>query len=314
MKNDKQSFRVPDGQKELRADKFIANKFTDISRQKLQESFDAGKVWCNGQAIRKKYKVKAGDEVSIELPEIVPISIKPVEMPLDVLYEDDDIIIINKTSGIIVHPGNGVHTPTLVDGLLHYTMGKLARAAGSERLGVVHRLDRDTSGAIVFTKTDAAYYKMTQAFANRQIHKEYLAIIVGAPKESHGSIKLPLIRHPVNRTKMCVAENGRIAHTEWSIIENFNNKYALVKCRIYTGRTHQIRVHMAHLHHPIWGDCTYGYKPAKDEPNPPERFLLHAKFLAFQHPINHKQITIDAPLPLEFNQRLRQLKTSEDTR
>ncbi|WOO42762.1 RluA family pseudouridine synthase [Rubellicoccus peritrichatus] len=291
-----------DGQ---RADKALATHFPDISRERLKVCFDAGQVWREGVALQRKTRIAEHDRVSVILPVQKPTTVEPVEMPLDVLFEDESIVVINKVSGVVVHPGNGVHEPTLVHGLLYHTNGRLARAGGDERPGVVHRLDRDTSGAIVFAKTDEAYYALVKAFSERYVKKEYLAIVVGEPKEDSGTIKKPIDRHPVNRVKMAVREDGRFAHTDWSVEQRFNGRYTLIRCRIHTGRTHQIRVHLSDMGFPIWGDRVYGYKKRSDEKRPPERFLLHAEHLIIPHPVKEGvDVDLHAPLAAEFQSRI----------
>ncbi len=297
-----------DGQ---RADKALAGLFAEWSRERLQECFAAGQVWRDGTAIPKRVKVAAGEVLSVVLPEPVDTQVEPVAMDLTVLFEDEAVVVLNKESGVVVHPGAGVREPTLCHGLLHHTGGQLARAGGEQRPGVVHRLDRDTSGAIVFAKTDAAYYALVKAFSERRTMKEYRCITVGAPKLDSGTILKAIDRHPVNRVKMAVSEKGKAAHTDWRVLGRFaGGRYAYVHCRIHTGRTHQIRVHLSDLGCPIWGDTTYGYKPVKDETDPPSRFLLHAEHLAFPHPVSGETVDLHAPLPAEFTRRLEQLRAA----
>lgn len=293
-----------------RADKALAGLFPDWSRERLQESFAAKQVWRDGRDIQKRTRVQAGDTLTLVLPEPIDTRVQAFEMPLEILYEDEVVVVVNKASGVVVHPGAGVRMPTLCHGLLHHTGGQLARAGGEQRPGVVHRLDRDTSGAIVFAKTDSAYYEMVKAFSERLTLKEYRCLVVGAPKLDSGTVQKPIGRHPVNRVKMTVRESGKPAHTDWRVLERFaHGRYAYVHCRIHTGRTHQIRIHLSDLGCPIWGDSIYGYQPAKDESDPPGHFLLHAEHLAFPHPLSGKRIDLHAPLPEAFTQRLAQLRS-----
>lgn len=287
-----------------RADKALASHFPDISRERMKVCFDAGQVWRDGVVLQRKARVAANERISVVLPKQKATTVEPVEMPLSILYEDESLVVINKASGIVVHPGNGVHEPTLVHGLLYHTKGRLARAGGDERPGVVHRLDRDTSGAIVFAKTDEAYYALVNAFSERHVKKEYLAIVVGVPKQDSGTIKKPIGRHPVNRVKMAVRENGRFAHTDWVVEQRFGDRCALIRCHIHTGRTHQIRVHLSDMGFPIWGDRVYGYKKRSWEKNPPERFLLHAEHLVIPHPVEDRPVDLHALLADEFRLRL----------
>lgn len=298
------SVTVPESGGGKRADRVLADLFPEWSRERLQGCFDAGNVWRDGQLIQKKTRVATGEVLTLVLPVLKPAAANPVAMPLEVLYEDEAVVVVNKESGLVVHPGNGVDEPTLVHGMLHYTGGGLALAGGEERPGVVHRLDRDTSGAIIFAKTDEAYYALTKAFAGRALVKEYLALICGSPKGDSGSIQKAIDRHPVHRVKMAVSPKGRHAHTDWQVLARYGGRYALLRCRIHTGRTHQIRVHLSDMGCPIWGDTVYGWKPAKGERNPPPRFLLHAWHLIFPHPDGKSRVEVWAKPPEVFSGRL----------
>lgn len=295
---------IRDADDGARADKALAKLFPDLSRERLKESFDARQVWRDGELLTRRNKVCAGDRILLVLPEEKSTRVEAVAMKLQVLYEDEALVVVNKAPGIVVHPGNGVHGPTLVHGLLHHTDGQLAKAAGEERPGVVHRLDRDTSGIIVFAKTDSAYYAMVKAFSERNLTKEYLAIVAGAPGAHAGSVKKPIGRHPVNRVKMAIREDGRFAHTDWQVLERFGDMYSLLRCRIHTGRTHQIRVHLSDLGAPILGDTVYGYRPRRGEPVVPAHFLLHAEHLIFPHPDDERPIELRAPVSKAFDQSL----------
>jgi len=292
-----------------RADKALAGLFPEWSRERLQGCFSAGQVWLNGRPIPKRSRLSAGALVTLVLPEPVPSQLEPVAMPLDVLYEDAWVLVINKASGVVVHPGAGVCEPTLCHGLLHYTGGKLASAGGEQRPGVVHRLDRDTSGAIVFAKTDAAYFALVRAFSARDTLKEYRCITRGTPVQDEGTIDKPIDRHPVNRVKMTARAQGKPARTDWHVLERFRaDSFAYLHCRIHTGRTHQIRVHLSEMGCPIWGDTVYGCKKGKQETDFPGRFLRHAWPLVFPHPQENRVVDVEAPLPLEFTSRLERLR------
>lgn len=303
---------VPEGITHARADKVLATHFTDWSRGKLQIAFEANEVLRDGLPILKKTRVRAGECLSIILPELDAPEIEPCAMAIPILFEDDHLVAINKPSGLVVHPGNGITGPTLVHGMLHHTRGQLARAGGKARPGVVHRLDRDTSGVMVFAKTDDAYFRLTRMFAKRDLQKNYLAIVLGSPSLDRGTIQKPIGRHPVNRVKMAIREDGRSAHTDWHVQQRWATRWALLKCRIHTGRTHQIRVHLADLGHPIAGDTTYGYRQPNPCPIAPDRFLLHSSQLAFAHPLSGDAMQLEAPLPTDFSHAMAQLNRDYD--
>lgn len=290
---------VPEGVERVRADKLLAQHFTDISRGQLQNVFDDGGVLLDGEPISKKQKLSEGQALVIELPEIKVPTLTAVDLPIEVIFEDDDIIVLNKEAGQIVHPGRGTGENTLVHRLLHHTNGNLSTAAGDLRSGVLHRLDKDTSGVIVFAKTDAAYLTLVKAFSEREVQKEYLALVQGVPRLQSGRQEEPIGRHPTIRVKMAVRSDGKPAHTDWAIEEKFGSTYALLRCWLYTGRTHQIRVHLSHSGHPILGDSQYTYRPRLGEPLAP-RVFLHAHKLAFKHPVTGELMAFEAPLPKDF--------------
>ena len=298
------SFTVAEGTVDQRADKTVALQFPEWSREKLQVSFQQHGVHRDGQPILKKTRVNAGEVISIVLPELEAPAVEPVPMDIPVLYEDDDLIAIDKPAGVVSHPGAGINEPTLVHGMLHLTGGNLSRAAGGQRMGIVHRLDRDTSGVMLFAKTEAAHYKLNRMFANRDVHKEYLAITRGAPSLDAGTILKPIGRHPVNRTRMAIVEGARPAHTDWRVQRRFPSEkgpaYALIHCRIFTGRTHQIRVHLSDLGHPIIGDRLYGGKPRPDDRLQPSRSLLHSAHTWLEHPITGQLLDLHAKLPADM--------------
>lgn len=285
-----------------RADRYLACQLPEWSREKLQQSFGLDKVWLNGRTIPKKTRVQPGDELRIILPEIAAPSVEPVPMDIAVLFEDEHLCAINKQPGMIVHPGAGTTAPTLVHGMLYHTCGQLARAGGAERPGVVHRLDKGTSGVLLFAKTDAAYYALTQAFARRELQKEYLALVRGVPRLQSGSQHEPIGRHPVHRTRMAVVEHGRPAHTDWRILRHWASAFALLECQLHTGRTHQIRVHLSHLGHPIFGDATYGDRPRQADPLAAPRVLLHSHRTRLHHPITGSPLDLKAPLPPDMRE------------
>ncbi len=299
---DVEKFVVPEGFDHERADKILASAFPDFSRSRLQKIIDSGDVTIaeTGVAVARKTLLSSGDALVIKFPKPTIPALVPAEIPLDVVYEDDDIVVINKESGIITHPGAGTGDDTLVHALLHHTKGKLAQAGGEARPGVVHRLDKETSGLILFAKTDAAYYSLVDKFRERDLNKEYIAIVDKAPELLAGTVDEPIERHPTNRLKMMVRGNGKPARTDWFVEEKFGTSAALVRCILHTGRTHQIRVHLAFLGHPILGDKLYGGPSSRHEGWPLPRVMLHAVHLSLEHPISGKPLDFTALPPPDF--------------
>lgn len=303
----------PEGAAPDRADKLVAAFLAaEVSRSRLEESFRAGKVKIAGQPIAKKRKLEAGEEVEIELPEPAPSAVNPVDIPVEILFEDDDVVVVNKPAGMTVHPGSGTGEDTLVHAMAHHTGGKLSMAGGAMRPGIVHRLDKETSGVMIMAKTDKAYYRLVEMFAARELDKRYIAIVCGVPTVRSGVIRKPIGRHPSFRTKMCVCDesNGRDACTEWGLDETFGNKASLISCKIHTGRTHQIRVHMSDMGFPILGDYTYSFQKNKLKEIPaPERVMLHAHKLRLEHPVKEGTIIdVEAEPPADFKAVLDILK------
>lgn len=298
-----QHYTVPAGVRRQRADKILAKGFPDRSRVELQRAFDAGLVSINGKAIDRSHSVSTGDLIEFSLPETKPSELKAVDIPLDVLYEDEHLLAINKAAGMVVHPGAGTGEDTLVHALLAHCEGELSGIGGVERPGIVHRLDRETSGVMLVAKTDAAHRGLSTQFSERSLQKEYLALVAGAPSLLSGSIRKPIGRNPHQRHKMAVIEEeqgGRDAHTDWQVVEKFAPIAALLRCSIHTGRTHQIRVHMKALGHILLGDKVYGWKPDPRLPKQPERVMLHAEHLVVMHPITEEPLDLRAPLPKDF--------------
>ena len=302
-----QTYIVPPQISRTRADKVLAGAFPEHSRAALQRGFEAGLVRRNGVALAKSDEVKAGDMLEFVLQELVPAELKPVAIPLDVLYEDEHLLAINKAAGMVVHPGVGTGEDTLVHALLAYCAGSLSGVGGVERPGIVHRLDKATSGVLLVAKNDAAHRGLSEQFASRHLCKEYLALVSGRPRLQCGVIERAISRHPVHRERMTVGEGGRPARTDWAMVEAFGDKAALLRCRIYSGRTHQIRVHLKSVGHPVLGDKVYGWKEDPGLPAPP-RVMLHAERVAFLHPITARPLDVRAPLPEDFMQLLAALK------
>ena len=302
-----QTYIVPPRISRTRADKILAGAFPAHSRAALQRAFAAGLVRRNGVALAKSDEVKAGDTLEFVLPEIVPAELRPVAIPLGVLYEDEHLLAINKAAGMVVHPGVGTGEDTLVHALLAHCAGGLSGVGGVERPGIVHRLDKETSGVLLVAKNDAAHRGLSEQFAGRHLRKEYLALVSGVPRLQSGVIERAISRHPVHRERMTVGEGGRPARTDWAIVEAFGDRAALLRCRIHSGRTHQIRVHLKSIGHPLLGDKVYGWKPDPALPAPP-RVMLHAERIAFLHPITARPLDVRAPLPDDFEQLLAALR------
>lgn len=292
-------YTIPEGVHHMRADKALSLAHPELSRSYIQKFFDTQAIFMGTTAITQKHKVSSGDVVSFIIPEPDCIAIHPVEMALDIIFEDADIVVVNKAPDIIVHPGNGITGTTLVHGLLAHTQGTLSPLGGDQRPGIVHRLDKETSGLIVFAKTNAAYLNLIAQFAERVPQKYYLALVMGSPKHVEGTLQNNIHRHPQHRYKMSIQEEGRFSHTDWTCLERFNKRASLVQCQIFTGRTHQIRVQMSHMGHPILGDTTYGFKQPAKLPVPP-RVLLHSHTLTLNHPITGDSVTFTAPIPADF--------------
>ncbi|MES2476880.1 MAG: RluA family pseudouridine synthase [Verrucomicrobiota bacterium] len=285
-----------------RIDAFLAARIADLSRSRIQALIREQFIQVNGQPAKPRDAVKLGDRISVVLPEAVPLDNAPQDIPLDILFEDDDLVVLNKGSGMVVHPAPGNPDGTLVNALLHHCRGKLSGIGGVERPGIVHRLDKDTSGCLVVAKSDAAHQSLVQQFSDRSsMEKLYLAVTKGVPKPEKDSIFTHIGRHPVNRQKMAVVNppGGKTAITDYEILAtDAATVTALVLCHLHTGRTHQIRVHMHHKGTPIVGDPIYG-KPDKTS-ELTGRLMLHAWKLAFDHPISGKPVRFEAPIPPEF--------------
>lgn len=293
-------FTVPAGISHERADKVLAAAFPELSRSRIQKILDAGNIRMNGAAVSRKTPLSENETLEIIFPEPPKPSLTPTEIPLDILFEDEHIIVINKDAGIVTHPGAGTGDDTLVHALLHHTNGQLAGAGGELRPGVVHRLDKETSGVMLFAKTDEAYYALIEKFQNRELQKEYIALVDKAPDLLAGVIREPIDRHPSNRVKMAVREDGKPARTDWFVEEKFGDNAALVRCILHTGRTHQIRVHLAFIGHPILGDRTYGKIVHRHEGWPLPRVMLHAARLCLDHPVTGKPLEFKAFPPPDF--------------
>ncbi len=286
----------------LRLDRFLALELNDFSRARLQTLIREGFVRLNGKTPRPRDPVRSGDNVELTEPELEKIEAQPEPMALEILFEDDDLLVLNKPAGMVMHPGAGHLRHTLVNALLAHCKN-LSGIGGRERPGIVHRLDKETSGCLVVAKNDATHRALSKQFAARTMQKIYLALVAGIPRQSSGVIDAAIARHPVHRQRMSIARRqGRAAKTEYRVLRS-GAKISLLECTLHSGRTHQIRVHLHHLAHPVLGDKLYGGKHAGTFP----RQMLHAWKLAFNHPRTGEVITFEAPVPPDFTEAMRQI-------
>ena len=282
-----------------RLDVFLQERLAEYSRSRLQQWIKAGRVRVNGAAERPSYRLRGGEAVEVEPAELPPLRAVPEEIPLRILYQDEDVIAVDKPAGMVVHAGAGVRTGTLVNALLHH-FGSLSQLGGELRPGIVHRLDRYTSGVLLVARSDAAHRKLAEQFAARRVEKVYLALVHGNVKGEQGRIEKPISRDPVRRVRMTARRaEGRAAITEYRVLRRLGG-FTLLEVGIRTGRTHQIRAHLASLGHPVAGDRLYG-APAKVAGRPPlERFFLHAHRIRFEQPSTGVPVTVESPLPAEL--------------
>lgn len=283
----------------------IANQYPDFTRSQVQKWLAAGLVELNGQAAKGKEKVQPGDQIRLDPPAPTPLEAKPEPMPLDIVYEDDQVIVVNKPQGMVVHPAPGHPDGTLVNGLLAHTT--FAGINDVLRPGIVHRIDKDTSGLLMVAKTQTAMLSLSAQLKAKTTQREYWAIVHGRFKAASGTVDAPLARDPKDRKRQAIVEGGRRAVTHYTVLEQFDH-YALVKCVLETGRTHQIRVHMAALHHPLAGDPLYG--PRVTLPNAGQ--FLHARLLGFEHPTSGEHLTFTAEPPALFQETLADLRAGID--
>jgi len=281
-----------------RLDQFLRESLPQYSRSRLQDWNQQGRVLVNGAPEKRSYLLKGGECILVEPGELPPLKATPEEIPLEILYEDADVIAIDKPAGMVVHAGAGRHSGTLVNAVLH-RFGQLSTVAGDLRPGIVHRLDRFTSGVILVARTDAAHRNLAGQFAARQVEKRYLALVHGKLKNDSGRIETPIARDPVARTRMTARlAHGRSAVTSYQVLKRFD-RFTLLEVKIGTGRTHQIRVHLASIHHPVAGDKLYG-APASEL----GRYFLHARQISFTSPTTGERITVTAPLPRDLESYL----------
>lgn len=296
-------FKVDESAVGERLDVFISGKLENKSRSHIQGIIEGGTALVNGKCRKSNYKLKLQEEVTLTIPEPVELNVKAEDIPLDVIYEDSDVIVINKQQDMVVHPAPGNYSGTLVNALLNHC-NDLSGINGILRPGIVHRIDKDTSGALVVAKNDNAHNSLAAQFKEHSAKRSYVALVEGIIKSDEGTIDKPIARNPNDRIKMGVVDSGKRAVTHYKVLERFQSN-TLVECNLETGRTHQIRVHMAKIGHPLVGDLVYGYKK--------QRFnlvgqALHAKMLGFIHPTTKKHMEFTSPLPDYFEKLIDKLK------
>lgn len=295
---------VVEGESSSRIDAYLAGILEGVSRSYIQKLVKEEKILVNGKTVKSNYKVAAGDEVEVEIPEPEPLAILPEKMDLDIVYEDADVVLINKPKGMVVHPAAGHYEHTLVNGLLYHCQGQLSGINGVMRPGIVHRIDMDTTGILIVCKNDMAHNIISEQLKVHSITRKYQAIVYGRISEEEGTVDAPIGRHPVDRKKMSVNyKNGKEAVTHYRVLKRFS-KYTHIECQLETGRTHQIRVHMASIGHPLLGDALYG--PSKC-PYALCGQTLHAGVLGFIHPRTGAYMEFTAPLPEYFTELLKKL-------
>lgn len=295
--------RASEESKNQRLDAFLASSLDGLTRSQATRLIESGEVAVDGKSVSKSYKLAGGEDVAVTLPEPEPVEAVPQDIPLDVVYEDADVIVVNKPSGMVVHPAPGHPDGTLVNALLYHCAGTLSGIGGALRPGIVHRIDRDTSGLIIAAKNDAAHQYLSAQLADHTLARTYECIVVGKLREDRGTVDAPIARHPADRKRMAVVAGGREAVTHWEVIARYPG-YTHVRCKLETGRTHQIRVHLAWRNHPILGDTVYGHK--KPELGQSSQ-CLHARELTFVHPRTGERMTVRCELPDYFTALLEKL-------
>ena len=288
-----------------RLDAFLARRCEDMTRSAAQRLIEEGQVSRNGKPGKKNDKLNMGDTVEYSIPEPKEVDIRPREMELEIVYEDEDVLVINKPKGLVVHPAAGHQDDTLVNGLLYAMGDSLSGINGELRPGIVHRIDKDTSGLLAVAKNDLAHTVLASQLKDHSMHRVYEAIVCGSFREDRGTVDAPIGRHPSDRKKMCViARNSKAAVTHWEVVRRYRG-YTHIRCKLETGRTHQIRVHMAHIGHPILGDRVYGHKRAELGL---DSQCLHAGTLCFSHPRDGRPVMVFAPLPDYFTRVIDKLE------
>ena len=288
----------------LRLDAFLAKQLPELSRSRIQQLLEQGCILAEGRPGKKNQRLSPGERILLDLPEPAEADPEPEEIPLDILFEDEDLLVVNKPKGMVVHPAPGHESGTLVNALLHHCGDSLSGIGGVKRPGIVHRLDKDTSGLMLAAKTDRAHASLAAQLGDHSLHRVYAALLIGTPRPPEGTVDLPVGRHPRDRKKMAAGiPGGRPAVTHYRVLETFPG-YSYAECVLETGRTHQIRVHMASLGHPVAGDPLYGGRC----PLPLSSQCLHAREICFRHPVTGEEMTFSCPLPREFSAVLEKLR------
>lgn len=295
---------VKDNEQNKRLDMYIAEEKEELSRTTIKRLLEDGNILVNGIMQKASYKPETGDKIQINMPEVVETKLIAQDIPVPVIYEDKDIIVVNKPKGMVVHPANGNPDGTLVNAILAMCKDSLSGIGGEIRPGIVHRLDKDTSGLLIIAKNDLAHMNMSKQIQDRKVIKKYIALVRGTVPENEATIDMPIARSQKDRKKMAVDKNGKEAVTHFKVLARYD-KYTLLEIKIDTGRTHQIRVHMSYIGHPVIGDEVYSN--GKNEFGVKGQ-MLHAKYLEFKHPITGKDIKLEAPLPEYFEEVLKQLE------
>lgn len=317
MMNEKKTITLPPDHPRERLDKALAEQDLGLTRVRIQALIKDSQVLVNGKpAITPSQKVSAGDRLIITIPPPEPLEVEAEDIPLKILFEDEHVLVLNKPAGLVVHPAPGNYQGTLVNALLHHCGKDLSGIGGVQRPGIVHRLDKDTSGVMIVAKSDKASQSLTTQFAEHSIERQYRAVVWGRPTPLLGSIDAPIGRHPSNRIKMAVVgpTQGKRARTHYKVEQSFGPLEkpiaSLVTCRLETGRTHQVRVHMAHIGHPLIGDTVYGArrKLSLDDGTVFPRQALHAAVLGFEHPVTGERLTFESPLPNDMHQLVKRLE------
>lgn len=300
-------FKIEEALAGERIDKFLSDSLPDVSRSYIQKLIKDGQVTVNQKTVKSNYKLNAGDLLSMEEPELQEPDIEAEDIPLDILYEDSDLLIINKPKGMVVHPSAGHYSGTLVNALMHYCKEDLSGINGVLRPGIVHRIDMDTTGSLLVCKNDFTHNHIAEQLKVHSITRVYHAIVHGVIKDDEGTINAPIGRHPIDRKKMSINhKNGKEAVTHYKVLKRFKN-FTYIECHLETGRTHQIRVHMSSIGHPLLGDSVYG--PAKS-PYKLQGQTLHAKTIGIIHPRTEEYVEVNAPLPEYFSDLLKKLENS----
>ncbi|MDA7524185.1 RluA family pseudouridine synthase [Verrucomicrobia bacterium] len=299
-----------------RLDLWLHQRMPDTSRGILGKWIKQGHILVNAAKTKATHKPKSGDRITVQPPKPLPMQLTPIDLPLSILFEDTDLLVINKPPGLVVHPAAGHEQDTLVHALLHHCKGQLSGIGGVARPGIVHRLDQDTSGCLVVAKNDSTHQGLANQFADRSTGKTYLAVNCGSVNPAEGTINAPIARHATRRKEMAIMEHGRPSVTDFKVIQRFGRLATFTEAVIQTGRTHQIRIHYKHLGYPLFGDAIYGKRSSSklslSVRFEPARQLLHAWKLSFQHPGTKEALTLTAPLPEDFRQALRHLASITD--